>query len=252
MKRILIIVTITLAAIAANVQAQMVSGGVDTVSVGSQMPYAVTPDANIEAMVGSGLLDQSQFDWIIESGTGTINTTQSGLSLYPDSILITWGGSPEDAQISVAENSVKSGAVLCAGAKQTLDVVIVDLPTLDATYSTAACGLSNHSVPVDLTGIGPWEISFEIEYTDLSGSTSTFNDSETVGTIGSTDGTYNLPINLTSLSGVGSGEYTVSITSIDDRISSKALNDINGTATASIQIISAPTPNTGAIRHIDN
>lgn len=92
MNKILLTVGITLAVIAANVNAQtMIAGGVDTVTVGSQMPYSVTPDPNIESMVGSGWLDPSQFDWQIASGSGTINT--SNLSIYyPDSILVTWGG----------------------------------------------------------------------------------------------------------------------------------------------------------------
>ncbi len=253
MKKIAISLVITLAAIAANVNAQsMVAGGVDTVSVGSQMPYAVTPDANIVTMVNAGMLEDSQFDWNIVTGTGTINTTQTALSFYPDSILITWGNSPENAQVSVAENSIKNSAVLCSGGSQTLSVVIVNLPTLNVTYSTADCGVKDYSVPVNLTGYGPWDIAFNIEYTDLSGNTSTFSDSKTIGAVGDTDGSYNLPVNLTSLSGVDAGQYSVSITNIDDRISSKALNDIKGTATASIDIIAAPTPNTGVIRHIEN
>lgn len=253
MKKLTISLILTFAVVVANVNAQsMVTGGVDTVSVNSQMPYSVTPDASIEAMVGSGLLEQSQFEWQIVTGSGSINATQSGLNLYPDSILITWGGSPESAQISVAENSIKSGSVLCEGGTQTLNVVIVKLPTLNATFSTAACGVNDYNVPVDLTGYGPWNISFDIDYTDLNGNTTTFSDTKTVGALGDKDGTYNLPVNLTSFAGVDAGQYSVSITTIDDRISLKALNDINGTATANIQIVAAPTPNTGAIRHIEN
>lgn len=126
------------------------------------------------------------------------------------------------------------------------------MPTLNTTFDTAACGVNDYDVPVALTGFGPWEVEYDVEYTDLSGNSSTESKTAIIGAYGDTDGVYDMAVDLTSLAGADAGQYTITITNLDDRISLKALNDIKGTTTANIQIVAAPTPNTGAIRHIKN
>ncbi|NJM15590.1 MAG: hypothetical protein HC896_09690 [Bacteroidales bacterium] len=261
---ILLSVMLIATVVMVNAQTMVADGESDTVVVGAQMPYAVTPDANVALMVGAGILDASQFDWTLPAAGGAIDMTAAGTGLFvEDSITVTWGAAPGSYSVSVAENSMRAGAPVCADpTPSTITVEAVALPTLNVTGTDAGdCAEQDYNVPLSLTGYGPWDITYNIDFAPLSGApgnvaTGTVKSVGGEGDdVGTTATAFNLPILATELTAGSAGTYTVTVTNMDDRISNKALNGaaINGTlATATYTIYVYPTPGTGAIRHVEN
>ena len=259
MKKIFILTTIVLiAGLSTNLNAQdMVTGGIDTVTVGSKMPYAVdasiTPDA---------LMNASQFDWFVTDNTDAVTTTgftvdetkDGGTGYYTsDSVNINWtAAAGTQFKVKVAEVSMPKFGTGCAGSTEELAVEVVALPSIDfQNASGGGCALTTFDIPLNLTGYGPWTVEFTVEK-NSSGSPATHTSKKGSLSTKGTVTTLNLTLDNTHLS--GTGLYEVVITKIFDRISTKSLTELNGTlpGTNLFTLGINPTPVTEPIRHLEN
>lgn len=258
-----IITSIALVAISSGLYAQtMVTTDPDTVTLGSTMPYAVTPDPIIAGMAG---MDPSDFYWTVtddadvDLADGAIfNILQgnSGDTLSNDSITIEWGTSTGDYKVKVAEVSNPQFGEGCMGDTEERGIMIVDVPSMvfDGT-SGGGCGVTTWSIPLDVSGYGPFEVDFTITYDDGSGpgAPETVTD-RVVGAVADAGTGLSLTLDLTAGDlDEGDGTYTVEITDVTDAISRKSLVDVAGDTNTDQYVVGVyPTPDTSPIRHIEN
>lgn len=247
---------------------------VDTVTIGATMPYYVKGDPNMHMLRQWGAITaKSTYTWsATAAATATINQATTSDSL----VTISW---PKAGtyRLSVTENpgAVASGyPALCTSVPYAMDVKVLNRPTVTwngATPVKGGCGVNGNTitVPIDLTGIGQWEVDYTVQYFDLAnqevnvagitrdaseaavpmGATSNKNDGSAL-----TNQTL-LSITIPAASAVGAyGKYVITINSISDRISRKSgISSIAADVPAgSYTIYSMPTPTTQPIQHIKN
>jgi hypothetical protein len=258
----LAIVMITISFTGAVYAQQMVEGGVDSVVVGSTMPYAVTPDATIAAM--TSVMNPSQFRWMMTDESDNVVTTGFTIAETPaaglyaeDSINVTWTGAAGSTyKVKTTEVSQPKYGASCDGNITELFVEVLDVPSVglngSGPFQSSGCGLTGDTISVDVSGIGPWDVTFSVEFDD-NGSPTEFT--ETIGSIGM-NGSFTLDLVLNDVNHLtnGSGKYDVNLINVVDRISSKSLTNVPGTVKTTGEYVIGiyPAPNTGAIRHINN
>ena len=270
----------------------------DYVTVGSQMPYYVAPDAGVQALITLGTMTFSQFKWSVPAGivldnyAGTLPLTVGGAAGYyvQNEMSVVWS-SPSVAvgtmyTMSVLEHSIPASGVFAAGCDGTLstrEIYVIARPTLTfpvtvpVDQASMPCGTVpgagvTYYLPVNMTGIGPWAISYTVAF---NGGAAAPQGPVTLGVPPPTlaDATvFALAAGITNLNGVnglpvtinggtatnGYGKYVVTITNVTDQISQKSLNpaliasQAGDIPAASFTVYVNPTPATNPIQHIKN
>lgn len=242
------------------------TGSIDTVTVGSVMPYRVTGDINFHALRGQGLFDFSDFNWSVtgsaggfqlRNNTGTSSTTPGAKDTV---VSVQWINSGTYHVLTTEAPVPASGmpAISCTATANDLEVLVVNRPTVAWTSATplGGCGVAGTSIPiqVSLTGTGQYEITYSITYTNLAGVTSTVVASTpvTVGSYQPGAQTVNLP--SLAIPAGNYGTYSVTISNLSDRISRKSgVSTIAADRPATaLNIYSYPAPTTQPIQHIRN
>lgn len=279
----------------------------DYVTIGSRMPYYVAPDETIADMQTAGTMDYSNFRWeVLQSDLSALAITPAtyanaalteGEGLAPwvtqNEISVTWADPTVVAGtqyvIRVTEHSNPLGAgnftLGCEDATPEIrNVYVLARPTIDwGTAQTTGCGItpgaaSTFYVPLDVTGLGEWEVTYSVTYNGaayiasttsaaLGTATTVTSDATVIAEAAATknlegtpdSGTDGLPVVLNGGGTLnGYGYYDVTITNITDRISRKSLDmalvasqvdDIPATA---YRIYVNPTPVTNPIQHLEN
>lgn len=241
---------------------------IDTVTIGSTMPYMVKGDLNMHQLRQLGALVKSDFAWAL-SGGGTLNTHAA-----KDTVVTVSWSTVGSYNLTVLEKPVAATgfpSFSCPGTSQKLPVRVVDRPTV-AWYNNdsilGGCSIANSTVkiPVDLKGIGKWTITYDLVYYNLS-NVSTVITGVTGTNLTAVLGNQNnkndgsalsnqtmLSINIPASGSGAYGKYVLTIKSVSDRISTKSgisskASDIPNTA---YKIVSYPAPTTQPIQHIRN
>lgn len=156
---------------------------VDFVTVGSIMPYNITPDADVAAMVADAPATflPSVYNWRI-SGLGTMQQI-GGAALTPavpadpgyyneNEIQVTWGGTAGVATLTVSERSRNTiGLAQCDGSDSTLNIWVMPRPTVDwsETSFTGPQGTAGDNTvggcAIAVAGaVTPWDIYVDLSY----------------------------------------------------------------------------------------
>jgi hypothetical protein len=245
---------------------------VDTVTVGATMPYYVNGDPNMHMLRQWGAITaKSTYSWTVPvASTATITGSDSLVSVkWP--LAGTY-------RLTVKENpgAVATGyPTLCPSVPYAMDVKVLNRPTVawnGTTPVAGGCGVSGGTpitVPIDLKGIGQWEVDYTVQYFNLANQEVTVAGitraaSEPAVLLGAAsnknDGTALANQSLLSISipadkSTGDyGKYVITITSISDRISRKSgiPSEATDIPSVSYTIYSMPTPTTQPIQHIKN
>ncbi|NBC82054.1 MAG: hypothetical protein GVY19_01605 [Bacteroidetes bacterium] len=257
-------VAVSTGAFAQSLVAPIGDESIDTVTVGSRAEYAVNPDPVIKAFPN---MDPSIFNWSFDDGTTVLDAsdnpaTDVGGGFYADSLIhATMAGSPGQVTLTVQERTQPQSGTGCDGDTESLTIQVVPRATIDFSGATSdgACGAQDYSLDLDLTGFGPWDITYDIDFdgSDLSnGNTATVGSlADNVGTGGTS--AYTLDIATGQLN-QGAGTYTITITNVVDRIGDKSLDPSLVAAQAGdlpgsdYTLYVYPTPDTSPIQHIEN
>lgn len=276
----------------------------DYVTIGSRVPYYVAPDPIIAAMQAAGTMGYSGFSWrfttaanvnltgvaaVNYDGTGTTATAQAGF-IRQNEISVIWGGadvatgSTYNVRAIERSNPLSGIADGCNGDEELKNVIVLPRPTVVfPTTSAGGCGItpgaaSTFYVPVNVTGLGEWQITYTVTYNgnayiastttaNLGTATTVTNDGTVVAEAAATKNILGTPTGDANgipviINGGGAasgfGYYDVTITNITDRISRKSLDltlvaaqagDLPG---ATYRIYVNPTPSTSPIQHLQN
>ena len=229
---------------------------IDSVTVGSRMPYRVAPQDNVP----TGLTVQCK--WLFSNGApiqSLAGATLTGVDDYYDGvneISVVMPTATGDITINTNVRYMMGTTPLCATATDnTYAVRVVPRPTIswaETPVPIVACVATPVTIPVTVTGYRQFEVEYTVEYWstfDKSGSSTT--NSEWVVLTGNQ---LIFPETMFPATGV----YEISITNITDRISRKSLDmslvaaqssDLPGGA-YTVMIIPAPTTN--PLQHIKN
>lgn len=243
------------------------TGSVDTVTVGSVMPYRVTGDINFHALRRLGLFVNSDFNWSVTGAAGGFDlrnsTGSSSTSPAAKDTLVSvqWinNGTYHVLTTEVPVPAAGMPAISCTAAANDLTVLVVSRPTAAWTSATAlgGCGVAGTSIPiqVNVTGTGQYTVTYGVTFTNLAGVTTDVvaaGTTYTTGTYQPGSQTINLP--AIAIPAATYGSYTVTITNLSDRISRKS-----GVTTlaadrpaAALNVYSYPAPVTQPIQHIRN
>jgi len=248
-----------------------VSGeGIDSVTVRSRMGYRITPDSIIVSLVEVGIMNPSIYNWSFSDGTTVLNPDGSTAiavgGFYADTaISAVIGNTLGIISVSVAEQSVPMAGTGCTGGTQTLLIQVLPRPTIyyfppGLLQAKGACAVENYSLPLSLSGYGPWSVDYTITFN--AGAPVAYN--QVIGSVGNNVGTtpinsLTLDIDTTQLAN-GVGTYLVQITNVRDRISLKSLDSTLIQAhpadlptVDSFMLYVYPTPvNINTIKHIKN
>jgi len=263
--------------------AQISSASPETVSVNAFMPYTVAPDPAIVAASGpTGIYNASGFKWATSAGTfslldGTtsLTTSAAGAGYYDENTVYVKMPAAATAGVtmSVIERSKPkfSATAGCDGNTSSLTINVVDLPTMPAaTTDIGGCSAAlNYTLGYDFSAYTrfPLYIKYTITSYDMSGTATA--GTPKVGYFQINVGTDKIVLPqselLASLPGtpgtLADGKYTVSLNSIWDQASVKALNRASliagvttevTSATISSSIVKLLTPTTAPIQHIIN
>lgn len=246
--------------------------GIDSVTVGSRMSYKVDPDATISAL---SYMNPSVFQWIFSNGLtvnkedGTASTavvTEPGY-IVENAVSALMPGASGTFTVNVNEKSQPKAGTGCAGNVVSLTIHAFPRPTVNfsGVQSNGSCSAAAYSLPLSLTGYGPWTVEYSISYnggaavnyTISGGNAYTCGSASDIG--GTTANTgYSLTIPAAQLSS-GVGEYDVKILNVYDRFALKSLDRALVASTATdlpttnlYQLYIYPTPTTSPIQHIKN
>lgn len=274
---------------------------VNYVTVGARIPFATNTTGAIHQLIAQGILVGSAWKWQITNGPGGTSIYAANGSSVTDPVT-TWGeedltglGYVKDSIISidfqnigsldlwVTERTVSniSGITGCEGDIEHLAVQVVAAPTIafnDVDRIMGGCGAdvaTDNNIPITVSGNGYFsttgglQITYKIDYTDLTGTTTTHVPSTIIkdGVDFSTgwsqfsvnNGPTNTDINFNIPDG-NYGTYTVTLEAITDEISRKSLDAVIGyessglppLAQRTLKIYALPQPNTQPIKHIKN
>ena len=178
---------------------------IDTVCAGSTgVTYSVTNTTG------------STYYWVINGGTQASGGNTN-------SITVDWNNTTGTDTLMVVEKSASG----CFGDTVKLPVYRMPIPTAAISGTTSICYNNSTTIQVDLTGVGPWDIS----YTDGT-------DTTTVTGITSSPYTFTTPTFAT-----GAGTVTYTLTSVSNSFGCA------GTVSGSAAITVNPKPVTSAISH---
>lgn len=167
----------------------------DYVTVGSRVPYFVTPDATIQAMTDAGTMKASIFKWNVTTAAdavlGTVpilnysgaNATEynnfraatAGTGYYDNEISVEWSAANGFAagtqyKVKTIEKAVTLSSTVagCDGTEQEKNVFVLARPTVafvgtEGGGCTTAAG-SNFDVPLTVTGLGDWQVTYTVAY----------------------------------------------------------------------------------------
>lgn len=269
----------------------------DYVTIGSRVPYYVAPDATIGAMATALTMDYSNFQWeVLTSALAPLALTPATYAngvltagegaapwVLENEISLTWAapaaaGTQYVLRATEHSNPLGAGnfALGCIDATpEVRNVYVLARPTIafdgtEAGGCTATPG-STFYVPLNITGLGNWEVTYTVSYNGNVATPGTYtlliadpiagvNDGNVIaqsvlsrpaaGTSSATPGTDGLGIALPLAQ---YGYYDVTITNVTDRISRKSLDALAASGAAgSFRILVTPTPDTNPIRHIQN
>lgn len=162
----------------------------DYVTIGSRVPYYVTPDAAIAAMRTAGVMNYSAFSWrfttnadVDLAGISPLQydgdaSTNAGLAGYivENEVSVVWGGAgvAEGSTYNVRaiehSNPLSGIADGCEGDEEIRNVIILPRPTLAwGDAQTTGCGIAPGAaatfyVPLNVTGLGEWEVTYSVTY----------------------------------------------------------------------------------------
>jgi hypothetical protein len=239
---------------------------VDTVTVGSRMPYYVAPQTAI-----SGL--DFEYKWLFSPALTILNyagnaNAQAGNSAAPgyykeNEISVVMPASPGAITVNTNVQWVSGTTVSCPpGSDDAYSIQVVPAPTMiwKNTPEITQCSPVAADVPVDiqLTGYGQWLVNYNIVKSDLDGNNPGTANNKTDRPIGAakdnvglTATDFQLMIDQGDFS--GPGLYTITVTQLTDRISRKSLDLVNGTLPTSTFVIKVyPTPTTNKLQHVKN
>ncbi|NJK97196.1 MAG: hypothetical protein HC905_21845 [Bacteroidales bacterium] len=161
------------------------TSSIDTVTVGSIMPYRVTGDINFHALRTQGLFDFSNFNWSLTGGTAGTNyqlrNNTGNAATTPGAkdtvISVNWllAGSYKVNVQEAPAPATGMPAISCTAGTEEMDVLVVARPTIGwQSANTGGCNVAGTSVniPVNLTGTGQYEVTYKIDYTPLTGAAS--------------------------------------------------------------------------------
>ena len=243
--------------------------GTETQTVGALAPYYVLRDSN----VNGPLFNASSFEWTWTGITGlqdkvTNTSITSGSLVGYNMVVATMPNSAGSATLTVQEQSnpiVGTGCMDPTG--QSLSITVVSQPTfIMPTIDLGGCGISAgspYNIAATFTGIAPIYVNYTITGINSSGDTiGGAGESYQVTLDSLTAGIIIDPTQLAHLCGAStvsetsSGVYTVTVNSVWDAVSFKAINSnniattapVSGLATINIDVY--PTPTTSPIKFI--
>lgn len=260
--------------------AQIETTSPETVSMNAFMPYTVVPDANITA--ASALFDASGFKWATTAGTfslvdgsTSLTTSTVGAGYFNENtvyIKMPAVATP-GVTLSVIERSKPKfdATAGCDGNTSSLTINVVALPIMPAaTTDIGGCSSApTYTLGYDFSGYTRFPLYIKYTVTSYDGTGIATAGAPHIAYYKITAGTDKIVLpqsellaSLPSAPGtLANGKYTVSINSIWDQASVKALNresliagvttEVTST-TLSSSIVKLPTPTTAPIQHITN
>jgi hypothetical protein len=213
----------------------------------------------------------------------------TGLGFYNDTIISVDFPATGNFVLTVAERSVSNvaGVTGCLDATpEDLNITVVAAPTVvynnGGTYVMGGCGAdiaANNNIPLTVAGCNTLQVTYRIDYTNLSGTTSALVATGTMmqdgdnadfttgwGALSVSQGPSNIAIPFNITNG-NYGTYTVTLEGVTDRIERKSLDAVASygeiglaggipgndlTVGRQLKIYALPTPSTRPIRHITN
>lgn len=237
------------------------SEATDSVTTGSIMKYYVIPDATVNpgyTGILSGTLN-STFNWtatnVTGSAAGVINGV-TGYLTYLNYKQVAWSGTGTidiNAQ-EVSDSGCASSTII------TVPVAIIAAPTVQFSKTdsgicrTEADGSINYNltnIPVSwsssVSGSRQLKVNISIACTNPGFGGTQNHNNISINETGAGTGTFNLPISLNYY-----GSYTITLTNISDRISSKS--DVSGIIGGADEFTFAlnKTPVTRPVLHVPN
>jgi len=229
---------------------------VDSVTVGSRMPYRVAAQTAVAGLT-------FEYKWLFSSAltVQTLSgTTLTGSNNYyvNNEISVVMPAITGDITINANVRTLSGGSVLCAApTDDTYTVRVIARPTINWAANGSVVGCSAQEVNIPLTtlnGYKQYEIAYSITF---------YNTFDKSGGVTSTSGGYvvltgdNLNFPASAFNN-GIGLYEIEVTGITDRISRKSLDmnlvkstssDLPGDA---YKVYVYPTPTTNPLEHIKN
>ena len=232
---------------------------VDSVTVGSRMPYYVAPQT---ATTGLSF----EYKWLFspvlqvqDYAGATLPETVSGSNYYTaNKISVVMPGTAGDITITTNVRSVftATGTVLCDDADVPNTIRVLPRPTIkwDASVPEVGCVASAVTIPLTLTGNTQFEVAYIIHYYagyDNTGTLTSSSSEEYVVLSGN-----NLVIPASAFP--SNGLYEIEVTSITDRISRKSMDMTLVASQATdlpddpFQVFVYPAPQANPLQHIRN
>ncbi len=172
---------------------------VDYATIGSKMPYSITPDPTVAAQVDGTNFLASGFSWRISGAGGSFEQVAAHNPLTvvgayvptayaENNVAVLWGNTAGDYTITVAEQSRNTlGLTQCVGADSTLHVYLMPKPTaqfieagtlsgvtdITGTAGDAivgGCGVAGTTIHfnVTFTGTEKFDLAYQYVYTPFT------------------------------------------------------------------------------------
>jgi hypothetical protein len=283
---------------AATVDKLGANDAIDYVTIGAEVPYQITSSLPIWDLIQQGALVTSVYNWSIGAGptiydhTGAaplVGITSKGTEVaipagfFNDTVISIKFPATGAQTLSVSERSVSNiAAVLgCDGATVTQNIFVTKRPTVDfneVSPTVGGCSVdgSPFNIPITLSGSNNPQVTYGIQYTNLTGTSS---PTVAAGTV-IADAGFVAPTGWSAFSvdnvathvaipftptAAAYGKYVVTVTAVTDRISRKSLDiavggvsqdlgDVNtiNVGVTTLTIWALPTPATQNIKHVTN
>jgi len=231
---------------------------IDSVTVGSRMPYNVTEQTPVTGLT-------FEYKWTfstaltVQDFDGNNLTNKGGSNYYDENeISVVMPSSTGDITITTNVRSLVGGNQLCTGFDSTYTIRVLPRPTIKWDATTPVVGCARQAVSIDLTlltGNSQFEVEYAISYYDTfdksGGITSTSSD----WVVLTSDDSLDFPATAFD---EGEGLYEIEITNITDRISRKSLDmSLVAAQTADLpddafKVYIYPAPTTNPLQHIRN
>ena len=231
---------------------------IDSVTVGSRMPYKVEAQTPITGLT-------FEYKWLFSpaltvqtlTGGALTASTLGGTDYYSaNEISVVMPATAGDITVTTNVRSIFRGIARCTGDDISQTIRVLPRPTVKWAAGGYSFGCLQHSVtiPLTLTGNAQYEVAYTINY---------YSGYESSGTLTSTQSGFSA---LTSSDLVfpagtfagGDGLYEIRITGITDRISRKSLDMTLVASVAAdlpddiFEVFIYPAPVTNPLQHIKN
>ncbi|MDR1672134.1 MAG: hypothetical protein LBS09_01525 [Bacteroidales bacterium] len=237
---------------------------IDSVTVGSRMPYRMAGDADIAALETSGVMDPSIFKWqfspslTILNFAGTAATPAPGgeTDYYEEKVIsVVMPITVQTITLTVNEKSQPKVGTGCEGTDSVAHIQVVARPTLawPGTSAVGGCVATAVDILLTLTGYRDWIVTYNIAYTPYATGSPTTTTTGQTATIGN-NRTMSIPASVFP----NEGKYEITVTNLTDRISRKSLDQTLVAATAAdipstpYTVHVYPTPDTKKLEHVRN